>query len=453
MKIKLVFLSGALAVSAGCGAQRALRVPEVSPPLIQEEVFVWNGTIAGNMLFPCANGISWVDPSGQIVAWNPDKKTGGAAFRLPFAVSDPPFRQGDFLALKSQTDDQWLVFDLAGMKIRFALRDLRASRILAVDGDHLVYLEGENLVVYSWRKPAGIFRVPTAGNTFFNCHFRADRILIMGSRQLFVFLMRNGKFQSVALPVEATGESLCLGKYVYYSASGRQLVKYSPASAKPAWKMKLGHDLKRRPLVQAGTVVVSPADNNVLQLSNSGSVRWWLALGSILDYDLLPMAGHLAAFLLDREIKFIDLRRRQVTGFAIGGRPAGTPLVFKNDLYFMLAAGPVQKLQRVGNRYGIEVTLAPEVARWPGMPLTVSFQTSNLLKPRVHCVIRDQSGQAVLVKEFANNDRGQLVWLPKRAGIYRARLSAVALNRSEEKEVSFQVFDPRQLIALFNFLF
>jgi hypothetical protein len=147
MKIQLGFLIGFLAVMTGCGKQHITLIPEISPPLIQEEVFAWTGQAAGFDLFPCAEGIGWVDASGQIVTWNPEKKIAGKVLRLPFAVSDPPFRQGDFLVLKNQADKQLLVFDLARMEIRIALRDFAVKQILAVNGDCLVYLDNENLVV------------------------------------------------------------------------------------------------------------------------------------------------------------------------------------------------------------------------------------------------------------------------------------------------------------------
>jgi hypothetical protein len=453
MKIRLFLFASLLALIAGCAAPRLALVPEVSPPLLQEEVFAWTGQAAGNIIFPCAVGIGWVDPSGLINTWDPEKKAVGKSFPLPFAVSGPPFRQGDFLALKSKADDQLLVFDLARMEIRFVASHLPVMQILGIDNRHLVYLDGENLVVCDWQNPAGIFRQPTGNKDLFNCYFSPERILIMSRNQLIVFWRPNGKFQLLPLPLPAAGAFICQGENIYYGSSQRLLVKYSLRKKKLVWKLKLAHELERQPFYADGTIVASTADNNVLQLSNSGSVRWWLALNSILQYNLVPMADNLAAFLLNHEIKFINLRRRQVTVFKINGRPAGMPLAYKNDLYFIVADGGTQKLQRVGNKYGIDMTLTPEPAQWLGVPCTVSFQTSNLLKPRIQCLIRSEDGQTVLLKKFAMVNRGQLVWLPQQAGIYRVQVSAVALNRKEEKEVSIQVFDQRKLILLLNFPF
>jgi hypothetical protein len=451
MKMHAVFLFSLLAVISGCGKHRLTLIPEISPPLIQEEVFAWTGQAAGYALFPCAEGVGWVDASGQIVTWNPEKKVAGKVFRLPFAVSDPPFRQGDFLVLKNQADKQLLVFDLARMEIRFALADFEVKQILAVTGDCLVYLDNENLVVYSWRNPAGIFRWPTAEKKFFNCHFSPERILILSNRELFIFWKHNGKFQILPLPLEAAGEFICQGEYIYFGSSQRQLVKYSLRKNKLAWKLKLGHNLERQPFIFSGAIVVSPADNNVMQLNANGSVHWWLALNSILQFNLVPMTDHLAAFLLNQEIKFIDLRRQQETVFKINGRPAGMPLAYKHDIYFLLTAGKIQRLQRVGNQYGIELMLAPGKTQLSGSPITFSVLTSNLLKPRLHIVIRDAAGQTVLAKKFPTANRAQLVWIPAQAGAYRMQVSATALNRTEDKEISFQVFDPQKIIPEFHF--
>jgi hypothetical protein len=161
------------------------------------------------------------------------------------------------------------------------------------------------------------------------------------------------------------------------------------------------------------------------------------------------MSDHLAAFLLNRDVVFIHDLRQQVTVFKIQGRPAGTPLACGDHLYFMVQGnGSVKKLQRLGNHYGIELTVTPGPAQWLGIPLTVSFRTHNLLSPRSQCVIQDESGQTLLLKKFKTAGRGSLVWLPKRTGTYRLRVSAAALNRDEGAEVSLQVFDPRAIIPL-----
>ena len=449
MKFQSVFSCALLLGLVACSPARLAFVPEISPPLRQQEVFAWTGQAAGNIMFPCAAGIGWVDAAGQIVTWNPEKNSAGTLYPLPFAVSEPPFYQGGFLVLRSQAGQRLLIFDLARMETRFVAAGFPARQILAVDGEHLVYLDGESLVVCNWSKQADSSRHAVRDQEFFNCHFLSDRILIMGRRQLFIFWVQSGKFQPLTLPQPAGGSFVYLGESIYYGSNARQLVKYSLRRNKPAWKVTLGHDLKRQPLLQSGTVVVSPEDNSVLQLNRRGSVRWWLAFDSTLQQSLVPLADQLAAFLLNNEIEFIDIRRRQATRFKISGRPAGMPLAYKNELYFFVAAGETQTLQRVGNRYGIDVELAPSQVLLPLAPVTFSLRTSNLLRPRIQCVIRAESGQTLLEKKFATTDRAQLVWLPPQAGIYRLQASAVAQNRSEEKEVVFLVFDPRCIILFF----
>jgi len=450
MKPRIFFLSALLAVLVACAPRSLTLVPEVSPPLQQEEVFAWSGQAAGNGLFACAAGIGWVDISGRIVTWDPEKKAAGRGIRLPFAVSEVLFCQNGFLALQGQEKDQLLIFDLDRMETRFVANDLPLQRILAVDGRHVVYLDGESLVVRDWQKKDGDFRQPARDLEFFNCHFLPERILILSRSHLFVFWKENGRFQQLPLPVPAAGPFVYLGGNIFYGSSRRELANYSLRANRLEWKMKLGHDLQRQPLAQSGTVVVSPADNSILQLNRRGSVRWWLALDSILLYNLVPLSDHLAAFLLNNEIKFIHCRRQEVTVFKISGRPAAMPLAVKNDLYFFIAEGKELRLQRVGNRYGIDVKITPGPLQLPDAPVTFSFQTSNLIRPRVQCVIRNEDGRALLEKKFAPADQGRLVWLPRQAGMYRLQMSAAALNRTVEKELSFLVFDPRRIILYFQ---
>jgi len=156
-------------------------------------------------------------------------------------------------------------------------------------------------------------------------------------------------------------------------------------------------------------------------------------------------SDHLAAFLLNGEIAFIDFRRRGETVFRMNGRPAGTPLVYGHDLYFFLAAGEEQRLQRVGNRYGLELTMDPERTLWLGEAVRFSIRAHNLLGPKLCVVISGAEGQILLARDFGAAERAEPVWIPPRAGVYRLQASAAAPNRGDEKELSFQVFDPREI--------
>jgi hypothetical protein len=322
---------------------------------------------------------------------------------------------------------------------------------LGVDGRHLVYLDEESLVVNRWPDPAGIFRQPVAEKNFFNCCFFPDRILILSRSRLFIFWKASGRFQELPLPQPAAGEFACSGQHIYYGSSQRHLVKYSPAMRRPAWTLRLGNELIGRPLVRAGGVVLGTTDNSVLQVSSRGSVRCWRQLDSILDRPLLPMTDQVAAFLLDGRVVFLHDRGLRTTVFKIQGRPAGTPLAHGDHLYFFLQDGrPVKKLQRLGNRYGIDLELTPGPALWLGGTVTVSFQANNLVVPRSRCLIRDDAGQTLLEKELGTAGRGSLVWLPQRPGEYRVRVSAAARNRNEAAEASLWVYDPRAFLPLWR---
>ena len=441
-------MSGLFFICCGRGSRPAL-IPEISPPLIQEDAFVCSGRLAGDILFPCAAGIGWVDAAGKIVTWNAEKKIAGASIMLPFPVNDPPFHQGDFLVLKNPAADHLLVFDLAELKVRAELHDLHATRILGVDRDCLVYLDSEDLVVYSWQNPSGIFRQPLLKGEFFNCHFSPDRILILNSEQLLIFRKKNGEFQQAPLPIPAASALFCDGEYIYYGSSQRQLVKFSLPLKSLVWKMKLGQTLERQPFIFAGTIVANPADNNVLQVNGRGSVRWWLALQSTMRFDLVPMTDHLAAVLLNRDIKFIDLGQKQVTVFKSRGNPVSKPLAFRHDLYFMLQEENTCKLQRVGNHYGIEVELDPAQAKWTGRSIRFSIRSRNLLKPSFDLLISDREGRPVLSKRLGTAEPVQLAWIPLQPGTFTIKVTATGLNRKADAEVSFQVLDPQKMVSGF----
>jgi hypothetical protein len=449
MKAKTIVLLAGLAFFCGCRQAHPLLVPEISPPLVQEEVFSWTGRLAGNVIFPCAGGLGWVDESGRILTWDPEKKATGLEIKLPFPVIAAPFRQGNFLALKNEQADHLQVWDLHDLKIKFELHDLKVKRILAVDGDCLVYLDAADLIIYSWKHPAGIFRLPAKDGIFFNCEFLPDRILILGQEKLFTFFKNNGQFESKTLPQPAASPFFSDGENIYYGSARRFLVKLSLADNRPAWKLKLGQVLGKRPFAFSGSIVAGTADHNFLQVNVRGSILWWQALGSTMSFDLLPMSEHLAAFLLNGEVKFIDPRRRQVTVFKGVGHPLGQPLAFGHDVYFMLREGPAVKLQRLGNRYAIDIELEPAKVRWLGQSVRFALQTRNLLEAAWDCVIRDAAGQQVFSKSMETTERVSLAWLPQQPGKFTIRVQARALNRSCESEISVQILDPLQALPGF----
>ncbi|HUU04254.1 MAG TPA: PQQ-binding-like beta-propeller repeat protein [Patescibacteria group bacterium] len=449
MKTKVLFLVSGLFIFCSCRGSRPALIPEISPPLVQKEVCTWSGRLAGDILFPCAGGVGWVDAAGKIVTWDAEKKTTAVVFELSFPITVPPFHQGDFLVLKDKASDHLLVYDLAELKVKFESRNMRVGQILAVDRDSLVYLDGEHLAIHLWEKPSGIFRMPEPAEKIFSCHFSPDRILILGREHLFTFWKASGKFQAVLLPRPAVSAFFCDGKHIYYGDAKRHLVKFSLSKNRLVWKLKLGQPLERQPFAFAGSIVINPSDNNILQVNARGTVRWWLALQSTMRFDLLSMNDNLVAVLLNRDIEFINLGQKQVAVFKSQGLPVSKPLVFGHDLYFMLQEGATYKLQCVGNRYGIDVELDPANVKWTGQSIRFSIQSHNLLKPSFDFLISDQEGRVILNKSAETAERIQLVWIPVHPGKYTIKVMANGLNRQADVEVPFQVLDPQKAVSGF----
>jgi len=448
MKAKAIFLLAGLACFCGCRPPHPALVPEISPPLQQEEVFSWKGSMAGDILFPCAGGVGWVDASGAIVIWNPASRS-SLEFSLPFPVTAPPFRQGDFLVLRNVESDRLLVYDLAALTVKFESRNMGAGQILGVDGDSMVYLEGERLAVRLWGKAGGMFHAPLAEKKYFNCFFPPGHILVLGQERLLTFWKETGRFESLPLPQPAASPFFCDGEQVYYGSTRRCLVSFSLRAKRPAWELKLGQVLKRRPFAFAGTVIASPADQTVLQVNRRGSILWWLALQSTMSFDLEPMSEHLAALLLNHEIKFIDPRNGEVTVFQGSGLAASRPLVFGGDLYFMTRNEEACGLQRVGNQYGILIDLEPAKARWVERSVRFTLQPCNLLSPSLACEILDAAGKPVFSKTVKSSEPVSLAWVPLQPGKYTIRVRAKARNRDEQSDLPLEILDLRQVVPAF----
>jgi hypothetical protein len=447
---KILLLLAALLVSLGCRQPRPALVPEISLPLVQEEVCSWTGLMAGDSLFSCAGGIGWVDAAGRIMVCDVEKRTATAVFAVPFAVTVPPFLQNGLLVLRDKDSDRLLVYDLAAGSVKFSSCNMGLGRVLGVAPDGLVYLDGGRPAVQFWDRPAEVFRAVPADDEFFNCDFSPERILVSGRNRLYTFWRKTGTFESAPLPQPAASPFYCDGPHVYYGSSERFLVKYSLAKKRLVWKVELGQPMERRPLPFAGAIMASSADHNVLQVNPRGSILWWQALGSTVSFDLLPMDENLAAVLLNHEIKFIDPRRRQVTVFPGMARPFGPPLVFAHYLYYMAQDGEqAYRLLRVGNRFGVDIELEPSPVNWVGRSLRFALQPQHLIEPRWECVILDAQGRAAFSKSMEGGERVSLVWVPLQPGKYLIRVRAKTLNRETLSETPVQVFDPLQVVPGF----
>ena len=451
MKFKAILLLLAVLVFfAGCRQPRPTLVPEIGPPLIQEEVCAWSGRLAGDFLFPCAGGIGWVDAAGAIIVCDADKKTAAPVFTVPFAITVPPFLQNDFLILRDQAADRLLAYDLAARSVKFDSRHMGAGRVLGAGPAGLVYLDGGRPAVLLWERPTAAFRAAQADESILNCHFTPERILMLGKERLYTFWIKSGVFESAPLPLPAASPFLLEGDAVYYGSNQRSLVKYSLREKRLQWQLALGQVLERRPIVFAGTIVASPADHTVLRVNANGSLLWWQALGSTLSFDLLAMDENLAAVLLNREIRFIDPRRGQVTVFPGMMPPLGPPLAWRGNLFFMARAGDqAYRLLRVGNRYGVDIELEPAPVRWVGQSLRFSVQPRHLLEPSLECVIIDAQGRTAFSRSMTGGEKASLVWVPLQPGKYVIRVKARAKNRDAQGEVPVQVLDPLQVVPGF----
>ncbi|MCU0276211.1 MAG: hypothetical protein MUF02_05050 [Acidobacteria bacterium] len=447
-----MFLLAGLALLGGCRRAQPLLVPEISPPLVQEEVCSWEGRLAGDDIFPCAGGIGWVDAAGRIIAWDVEKKAIAEVFAVPFKVKARPFRQGDLLLLQDQASDRMVVFDLAANGMKFESLHLGAKRVLGAGADGLVLQDGQRLSVRLWDKPTEVFHAQEDDERFFNCHFSPERILVLGRKRLFIFWKQARRFESRLLPQPAASPFLCVGESIYFGTTRRSLVKFPLQRGGAQWELKLGQVLERQPLAFAGTIVACANDQNVLQVNRRGTVLWWQALGSTMSRDLLPMSRHLAAVLLNREIRFLDPTLQKVTVFKSSGHALGAPLVFHGDLWFMAHDGKTCRLQRIGSRFGCEIELEPAAVRWLNRSLRFTLHFHNLPAPSWECVIRDVAGREAFRRSSVAAGRYgpvTLAWVPLQAGAYTIHLRVRSKGREWESAAPVQVLDPLRVAPAF----
>lgn len=447
MKTHAILLLAALAPAA-CRPARPLLVPEISPPLIQERVHAWKGTPASPLLFSCAGGVGWIAADGRIVAWDPGKRKAAEVFVLPFAPADPPLLQNGLLVLQDKASDRLFVLDLAALQVKFDSQGLGLGRVLGAGADAVVTLDGDRPVARFWDRPQEAFPAARGDSGFLDCQVSSERILVLGRERLYTFRRGAGAFRDAALPYPATSPACLDGDSLYYGA-GRRLVKYSLSRGRREWELKLGHDLRRRPLLFAGAVTATPDDHNLLRVNRRGSLLWWQPLGSGLSHGLLAMGENLAAVLLNREVKFVDPRRRRVIPFADAVRPSSPPLAFGGYLYYLDCQNDECRLLRLGNRYGADIEINPAPAHWLGRSLRFTVQTRNLVDPSWRCQVLDAQGRAVFVREARGEEKTSLAWVPQQAGAFLIRVEATGRNRDARGEAQVQVLDPLQAAPRF----
>lgn len=441
MKAHAILLLAVLALAAACRPAHPKLVPEISPPLVQEEVHAWKGAPASPLLFPCAGGVGWLAADGRIVAWDPGTRKAAAVLSLPFLPSAPPLLQNGLLLLQDKPSDRLLVIDLAVPEVKFASLGLGLGQVLGAGTGVVVYLEGDRPAVRFWDRPQEALTASRGDSGFLDCLVSSERILVLGRGRLYTLRRAAGAFQDTALPSAATSPFCLDGDSLYYGA-GRRLVRYSLSRGRPEWELKLGHDLRRRPLLFAGAVTAATDDHNLLRVNRRGSLLWWQSLGSGLSCDLQPMGENLAAVLLNREVKFIDPRRRSVVSFTGAAHSRGMPLAFGGYLYSIDCQDGACRLLRLGNRYGVDIEIEPALAHWLGRSLRFTVQTRNLLEPAWSCQVLDAQGRAVLSREFRGEERVSLAWVPQQPGTFLIRVEASGRNRDARNEARVQVLDP-----------
>lgn len=450
MRSKSVFLLALLALACACRRPGPKLVPEINPPLAQEEICAWKEGPAWNALFPCAGGIGWIDRDGRVIAC---AAAGGASrevFAPPLAAAALPVRHDRFLVWRDEPSGRILAFGLDDCRVKLDALVPGAGPILGAGPEGLVCLEAGRPALRPWEAPAEAVRAREGDERFFSCHFLRERVAVLGQNRLFVWEKSGRRFRSWPLPAPAASPGLWTGGALYYGSGRRTLVKLAGDWARAEWEMPLGQPLERQPLAFAGGVAASPADHTVLLVNRRGSLLWWQALGSALEYDLLPMAENLAAVLLNRRIRFVDPGRRRTSDFADAPRLLGPPLALGGALYYLAGDGENVRLLRLGNRYGVDVEPEPAAAYWVGRSLRFAVRAHNLVAPRWECSVLDAQGNPVFQRRLPRGETAELAWVPQRPGAYRIRARALGQNREAAGEATVHVHDPLQAAPLFR---
>jgi len=155
-------------------------------------------------------------------------------------------------------------------------------------------------------------------------------------------------------------------------------------------------------------------------------------------------------------VKFLNPRSKTVNTYKLVSRVLGEPAFGGRYVYFFVggeAAGET-RMVRVGNRFGIDITVEPQPPRFSGRSVTFSFFPRNLIRPVCAIKLFDSSGILVLEKKITGEQRPQILWIPPKSGDYLLKVEARGSSGADaifQNELPVKIIDWNEVLRSFWF--
>jgi len=428
----IIFVLVLVAALSGCAK---VIIPEISPNLSHKELLNLTGKEIANVMLENNSQLVFINLEGEFFRWDPQEKMVNSLVHINSQIDPTVFSQGDYVVFKQLKNGKYSVFDLKEMKEIASLENNSIREIIGINNDLLVYLAKPNrLTIYDYRKHLTVksLKVPRKMD-FYNVEFRGDKVFILSSDDFYTYSRGLDAFTKKELKHKAVSGFLLDGDAAYYGSADREMVKVSIRSFKPLWSFRLAEQLTLKPQKIDKYVVIIPEDNNIYFFKKSGTLFWWEKLNSTRLHTPAIMGENVAVYLWDKNIKFFNYKKKQVTTYPLGYRLRTDPAPIGEYLYAVteekLDDEEIEdegivflNLVKLGNHYGIDITTNPRYVKPLGKSVRFDIKSINLIKPHYTIeIFKNLPGEInpIYEKSLSITDKPSFVWIPKEAIEYR----------------------------------
>lgn len=451
-------------IIAGSGYTKVKALPEITPNLSEIHVMDLTGKNLAKTLAVTDSQLVFTSLEGQLFRWDPANQIVNSLNHLTSAIDPEVFSQSDYLILKPLKTGKYSIFRLDELKEIAALDQVNIQRVLGLDQEIVVYLVDNEIYIYNYRSRQ-LLKTLKIGKKkdyqVYNSEFSGNNLFLFSTRYLFIYDRTRDVVERIELTRLATSGFLLEGNEIYYGSEQRELIKFSLKSRKISWALQLADVLKATPKKIGQYVAIIPGDNNIYFFNQNGTLYWWEKLDSAWLLEPVAMKENIVVFLWDKNIKFFNYKKKQVTTYPLNRRVKTNPVYIDDYIYVVTEdktgegqeedEGPYPShLSKIGNHYGVEIVADPKYVKPLGKSVRFNLRPINLVKPKLKIkIVKNQPGNETPVfdKTISSNEKLNFIWIPAEAVEYRMIIDVTAENKTGlTVEQTFTAVDIQEIL-------
>jgi hypothetical protein len=451
-------------IAAWSGCSKLKIIPEITPNLSEIHVMDLTGKNLSRTVAVINSQLVFTALEGQLFRWDPENKIVNSLSNLTSNIAPEIFSQDGYLILKQLKPGKYSIIQLKELKEIAALDDINIQRVLGLDHEILVYLVNKEIHIYNFRSQRMLKTLKIGKKKayqVYNSEFKGNNIFLFSTRYFFIYDRTRDVVERIELKRLATSGFLLDGNVIYYGSDQRELLKFSLKSRKTSWAIKLADVLIVTPRKIGQYVAIIPEDNNIYFFNKNGTLYWWEKLNSTRLLPPIVMKENVVVFLWNKNIKFFNSKKKQVTTYPLNRRVKSNPVCIDDYIYVITEDKVIESreednapypshLSKIGNHYGVEIITDPKHVKPMGKSVRFNLKPINLVDPQLKIkILKNQPGNETPVfdKKISKNDKLNFVWIPTEAGEYRLIIEVEAENKTGlTVEETFTAVDVQEIL-------